>query len=263
MRGSCCRSVSSMRGSNVIERRRRVLAAVTMGLQNSPEISGQGGLMAKSWQIWRLSCACLIALFATTMVTATVADEPKYSTLIYDNGKEYKTSFYDAHLLGELTVRGHGPILVYSGRPSGPCSLPDCDPETTVYFQSTSDEPSNDGRFLRYPGNYYASESGELVARVRMFIGRCIDAREGVAWFIESLEGTSRQRASFLRSQVILEFVKGSQSDGQFGALMSTEWPREVDISIARAAVASQICKEITPLPRIYRSAAEYAGLGD
>jgi hypothetical protein len=171
------------------------------------------------------------------MFTATVAGEPKYSTLIYGNGKEYKTIFYDAHLLGELSVPGNGPILVYSGRPSLPCALPDCDSETTVYYQSTSDETVMSGWSLSYPGNYYASESGKLVARVRMFIGRCIDAREGVAWFIENLEKPSPQPNSLLTSQVIFEFVNESHSDGQFGAILSTEWPELLDISVARAAV--------------------------
>jgi hypothetical protein len=216
--------------------------------------------MANSVLIWRLSGACLSALLATAVFAATVAGEPKYSTLIYGNGKEYKTNFYDAHLLGELSVRGNGPILVYSGRPSLPCALPDCDSETTVYFQSTSEEPSTFGRSLSYPGNYYASESGKLVARVRMFIGRCIDSREGVAWFIENLEKPPPQPNSLLTSQVMFEFVNESHSDGQSGATLSTEWPELLDISVARVAVANHMCNEIPPRPRIYRSAAEYLG---
>lgn len=204
--------------------------------------------------------AFLSALLLTTIFTATVAGEPKYSTLIYGNGKEYKTSFYDAHLLGELSVRGNGPILVFSGRPSLPCALPDCDSETTVYFQSTSEEPSTSGNFLAYPGNYYASESRQLVARVRMFIGRCIDSREGVAWFIENLEKPPPQPNSLLTSQVIFEFVNESHFGRQFGAILSTEWPELLDISVARAAAANHVCKEIAPIPKIYRSAAEYLG---
>jgi hypothetical protein len=200
------------------------------------------------------------ALLLTTIFTAAVAAEPAHSTLIYGNGKEYKTSFYDAHLLGELPERGNGPILVFSGRSGRPCALPDCDPETTVYFQSTSDEPRESGRFLGYPGNYYASQSGKLVARVRMFIGHCIDAREGVVWFIENVEKPPRQRDSLLESQVSFEFVNEAHSDGRFGAVLSTAWPTQVDISVARAAVANHICKEIAPLPKIYRSAAEYKG---
>jgi hypothetical protein len=229
-------------------------------LPNAPSHRGHGGFMAKPVLIWHLSWACLFVLLATSMLTATIAGEPKYSTLIYGNGKEYKTNFHDAHLLGELSVRGNGPILVYSGRPSLPCALPDCDSETTVYFQSTSDEPVMSGRSLRYPGNYYASESGKLVARVRMFIGRCIDAREGVAWFIENLEEPPQRRGSLLASQVIFEFVDESHSDGQFGARLATVWPNELDISVARAAVANGVCNEIAPLPTIYRSAIEYLG---
>jgi hypothetical protein len=231
-----------------------------MPLQHFAGISGHGELMTKIAAIWPLSCDCFSALLLTTIFTAAVAGEPAHSTLIYDNGKEYKTSFYDAHLLGELSVRGNGPILVYSGRPSLPCALPDCDWETTVYFQSTSDEAGESGRSLGYPGNYYASESGKLVARVRMFIGHCIDAREGVAWFIENLERPPRQRDSLLESKVIFEFVNESHSDGRFGAVLSTEWPRKLDISVARAAVAKHVCNEIAPLPKIYRSAAEYKG---
>src|SRR5258708_13854825 len=142
--------------------------------------------------------AFLSALLLTTIFAATVAGGPKCSTLIYGNGKEYKTSFYDAHLLGELSVRGNGPILVFSGRRSLPCALADCDSETSVYFQSTSEEPSTSGNFLAYPGNYYANESRQLVARVRMFIGSCIDSREGVAWFIENLEKPPPQPNSLL-----------------------------------------------------------------
>jgi hypothetical protein len=194
------------------------------------------------------------------MRTPATAGEPAHSTLIYSNGKEYKTSFYDSHLLGELPVRGNGPILVYSGRPGRPCALPNCDAETTVYFQATSDAPGKSGRSLAYPGNYYASESGKLVARVGMFIGHCIDAREGVAWFIENLERPPRQRDSLMESQVTFEFVNESHSDGRFGAVLSTEWPRHLDISVARAAVANRVCKEISPLSKIYRSAAEYKG---
>jgi hypothetical protein len=203
--------------------------------------------------------AFLSALLLTTIFTAAVAGEPAYATLVYDNGQEFKTNFYDAHLLGTLSVRGNSPILVYSGRPSLPCALPDCDSETTVYFQWTSHEPNMSGRSLAYPGNYYASESGKLVARVRMFIGRCIDAREGVAWFKENLEAPPQQRGSLLASGSIFEFVDESHSDGRFGALLATEWPT-VDISVARAAVANHVCNEITPLPKIYRSAAEYKG---
>jgi hypothetical protein len=91
-------------------------------------------------------------------------------------------------------------------------------------------------------------------------IGHCIDEREGVAWFIENLEEPAQQRGSLLASQVSFEFVHESHSDGRLGAVLATEWPEELDISVARAAVASHICNEIAPLPKIYRSAAEYKG---
>jgi hypothetical protein len=210
--------------------------------------------MSKSVPIWHLSCAYLPMLLATTMFTVSYAGESKDSTLIYDNGKEYKTNFHHAHLLGELSVPGNSPILVFSGRPNGPCARPDCDPETTVYFQSTSNDPVISGRGLAYPGDYYASESGKLVARVRMFIGRCLDAREGVAWFTQNLEESPPQRNSLLASQVTFEFVDSTQS-------LESEWPKQQpDISVARAAVANHLCKEIGPLRKIDRPAAEYMG---
>ena len=158
----------------------------------------------------------------TMFATVAVAGKPEYSTLVYDNGKRFKTNFYDARLLGELSVPNSGPILVFSGKPSGPCDLPYCDPETSVYFQPTSQEPSISGRTLSYPGYYYASESGKLVARVRMFIGRCIDEREGVAWFVENYEQPRQEYATLMRTHVAFEFVDRPHMDGQIGALLAT-----------------------------------------
>jgi len=93
-----------------------------------------------------------------------------------------------------------------------------------------------------------------------MFIGHCIDAREGVAWFVENVEEPAEQRGSYLASQVDFEFVNESHSDGRFGAVLSMQWFDGLDISVARAAVANHVCNEIAPLRNIYRPAAEYLG---
>ena len=46
-----------------------------------------------------------------------------------------------------------------------------------------------------YPGNYYAYDTGKLVARVRMFIGRCTDqSREAVVWFVHETTETGGWR---------------------------------------------------------------------
>jgi hypothetical protein len=199
----------------------------------------------------------LVATFASGL-----ADDPKYSKLTYGDGKEYQTTFYDARLLGELPVPGGEPILVFSGRSSLPCPPPDCDSETSIYFQWASEPPDRwSGRSVRYPGNYYTRETGKLVARVRMFIGRCIDSRDGVAWFIENFEGKAKQSRTLFRSQVSFEFV----NDGPPGSLlygrMMAEFPAHADIAVARNAVARQVCREIPPQPRIVKAAAEFLGM--
>jgi hypothetical protein len=200
------------------------------------------------WRIGSGQCALLL----TTIFSAMVSSKSAHSTLTYDNGKEYETNFFDAHLLGELpVVDKNGPILVFAGRPDLPCAPPICDAETDVYFQLATEPPDGwSSRPLRYPGNYYAKESGKLVATVRMFIGQCIDSREGVVWIVHNAENPAPQINSPLASQVVFEVVNGS--------FLSTEWADNQDISAAQAAVASPACKEVPPGPRIYRSSAAY-----
>jgi hypothetical protein len=81
-----------------------------------------------------------------------------------------------------------------------------------------------------------------------------------VAWFIENLEEPPPQPNSLLTSKVIFEFVNESHFGRQFGEILSTQWLDQLDISVARAAVANHVCNEIAPIPKIYRSAAEYLG---
>jgi hypothetical protein len=209
----------------------------------------------------RLGGACVFALLLTALFVATVhADQAAHSKLIYGDGKEFQTEFYDAHLLGELTVQGKGPILVFSGR-SSRCSLSDCDSKLSVYFQSASDGSNGwSGESLRYPGDYYATESRKLVARVRMFIGRCIDSREGVAWFIQNFESRP-QKDSPLNSQVIFEYIDSGPPGSLLYGLRLSESPNHVNIAVARAAVSKNVCREIAPLPNIYRPVTQYVGM--
>jgi hypothetical protein len=152
--------------------------------------------------IQRFNPGCLLVLLLTSTFTLALADEPGNSTLIYGAGKEYQTIIQEAQLLGELPVQGGEPFLVFSGRSDRPCDFLGCD-ETTVFFQRASD-PANqwNARTAKYPGNYFVKETGKLVARVRMFIGRCIDSREGVAWFIENFEGRDKQDRTLLGAGV-------------------------------------------------------------
>ncbi len=210
--------------------------------------------------VWRSSCL-LCALLLTTLLAPETEGENANANLRYGDGKEYKTDFSDAHLLGELSVRGNGPVLVYSGHPAKRCTPPDCDAETTVYLQPTSGEPDQGyGLSLRYPGNYYSKESGKLVARVQMFIGRCIDSREGVAWFIENQDDSAHQQASLLATGVHFAFVNEDHSGGRFFASLAFESPANLNISVAEAAVSNHTCREITPLQQFYRASAQYKG---
>jgi hypothetical protein len=202
----------------------------------------------------RLGCLSILA----ASFTAAIASEPG-STLSYGGGKEFHTSLQDAHLLGELPVPGNEPILLFSGRPASPnCTQPDCDPETSVFLESASSGPSMwTSIALRYPGDYYASESGRLAARVRMFIGRCLDSREAAVWFVQQVDNSSPQIESLLRNRVIVGFVTYDKTLGGMYADQSlTE--NLPDIAVARAAVSEGVCREIPPLPKIYRAAAAY-----
>jgi hypothetical protein len=102
-----------------------------------------------------------------------------------------------------------------------------------------------------------------------MFIGHCIDAREGVAWFIENLEKPPPPPNSLLTSRVIVEFVNESNGAAalgeRFAAMfdgprLGTEWSTQWDISIARTAIANHVRNEIPPRARFYRSVTEYLG---
>ena len=189
-----------------------------------------------------------------------------YSTLIYGDGKQFKTEFHGARLLGELpAAAGGSPILVISGRPGQPCELvTGCDPKTSVYFQATSDGPKNwYGYPLRLPGDYYATETGKLAARVRMFIGRCLDEREGVAWFVEANDDRPNQPRFVSESQVFLESIVGDESSVKYGGgLWVSDFPADTDIAIARAAVFKRACREISSQATFYKSSDEYRSLG-
>ena len=104
-------------------------------------------------------------------------------------------------------------------------------------------------------------EGNREIGGARTDVCRCIDSREGVAWFIENFEGEAKQARTVLRSQVRFEFV----NDGPPGSLlygrMMTEFPAHTRITTARSAVAKHACREVPPQPRISRLAAEYVGM--
>lgn len=109
----------------------------------------------------------------------------------------------------------------------------------------------------RYPGNYYASESGRLVARVRMFVGRCLDSREAAVWFVEKLDDSSPEVESVWQTRAIVGFVLYQEKlGGMYAEQHLTE--KMPDIAVARAAVSKGTCHEIPPRPEIYRTAAAY-----
>jgi hypothetical protein len=94
-----------------------------------------------------------------------------------------------------------------------------------------------------------------------MFIGQCIDSREGVTWFIENFEGREKQARTLLPAQVRTEFVnEGPAGSLLYGRLM-TEFPAHRRIAVARKAVSRNDCREIPPLPKVSRQAADYVGM--
>ncbi len=112
---------------------------------------------------------------------------------------------------------------------------------------------------LRYPGNYYDRASGKLIAEVRMFIGRCVDSREGVAWFVRNTEGSRAQVDSVLRSQVSFEYVDLDSVPGPYnGWTLLEDLAGRVEISAARAAVNKHNCREIAPKSEIFTDASAY-----
>ncbi len=85
-----------------------------------------------------MKCLSRSALTIEAAVLAVVtlqclADEPVNSRLRYGNDKVFQTSIRDARLLGQLSVKGQAPILIFSGRSNFPCARADCDSETNIY----------------------------------------------------------------------------------------------------------------------------------
>jgi hypothetical protein len=176
-------------------------------------------------------------------VLAADADEPGHSKLTYGSGREFQADLYDARLLGELPAAGKEPYLVFAGR-----DCPQCDLNTNVYFRSPSDEPGTGPLAAQssYPGNYFASDSGKLVARVRMFIGRCLDSYDGAVWFTEKRENGPWYKL------VSTIYVNGTQ-------LGITDYFEKLPkISVVQTAVSNRQCREISPLPKIYKTTAAY-----
>jgi hypothetical protein len=184
----------------------------------------------------------VIALLLAAILAAN-AGEWGNSKLTYGSGKEFQTDLYDARLLGEFPVEGKEPYLAYAGR-----ECPQCDLDTTVYFQSPSDEPGTgpSGVGLSYPGNYYNSDSGRLVSRVRMFIGRCINSNVGAVWFIQKRDDGPWYK------MVSTTYVSGT---GLGDTLYTKNLPK---IFVVQAAVSNKQCREVPPLPKIYKTDAAY-----
>jgi len=182
----------------------------------------------------------LIGSVLMAITFAAYAGEAQYTTLDYGEGNHFQTRLYDALLLGQLPAAGKEPYLVFSGR-----SCIECDENTSVYVHSPSDGPMK-GKGLdarsTYPGNYYAYDTGELVARVRMFIGRCTDpSREAAVWFVhEKLDNGS------WRDRVFVTYVMdGKLNDTQAAAPVPA-------IGVAKAAAAKGLCRQIPPVRKGY-----------
>jgi hypothetical protein len=182
----------------------------------------------------------LLGSILIAITSAAYSDEARYTTLDYGGGKHFPTGLYDAALLGQLPAVGKEPYLVFSGR-----SCVECDENQSVYIHSPSDG-SMKGRGLdarsTYPGNYYAYDTGKLVARVRMFIGRCIDsAQEAAVWFVhEKVDNGS------WRDKVFVSSVTNGQLDD---AEATSPLP---GIGVAEAAVARGLCREIPPIQKAH-----------
>jgi hypothetical protein len=94
-----------------------------------------------------------------------------------------------------------------------------------------------------------------------MFIGRCIDSREGVAWFTENFEGRDKQARTLLKTGVVFEFVGDEPQGSPLYGLLTTEFPAHQRIAVARKAVSRNVCHEIPPRLRISRPAVDYVGM--
>jgi hypothetical protein len=197
----------------------------------------------------------LFALLLATSGLTTAAEVG--STLRYDHGNRFQTDLLGAHLLGELHVPGQAPILLFSGQPpDAKCPRPYCDPKSTVFFESASSGPSMwTSMAFRYPGDYYVSANECPIARVRMFVGNCLDSREVAVWFIQKVSATPTKDASVWHTRVAVSSVHEKlltlvEED------LATNMP---EISVARAAVSRGVCTEISPIPRLYNAADAYA----
>lgn len=202
-------------------------------------------------------------LLATTCTVTSHAAGSGASELTYGIGKVFHTSLSDAHLLAELRVPGKEPILVFSGRPSAPCMLPACDSASNVYFEWASNGAAMWGaRSLSYPGDYYDSDARTLLARVRMYIGQCVDSREVVVWFTEAVDERAAQPDSALRTHAEVDAVFDPKLPGvptsTSTPMLSSQFPEHLDISVTRSAVARHVCREIPPRAKLYTTAAAY-----
>jgi hypothetical protein len=191
---------------------------------------------------WRVRCSWMFAL-PLSAALATHASEQEHSKLVYGNGSEFPTNLYDARLLGELPVDGKEPYLVFSGRP-----CPQCDLDTNVYFRSPSDGSDTGALAIQssYPGNYYVSDSGRLVARVRMFIGRCINSSDSAVWFTQKREDGPWYKL------VSTIYVNGTQLGNM------TYFKNLPKIAVAQRAVSNGQCYEVPPASKIFKTAAAY-----
>jgi hypothetical protein len=204
-----------------------------------------------------ISVICLALVFLASIFALAEASQLGFSKLIYGDGKVFQTSLVEARLLGQLPIPTKEPILVFSGRPAVTCTRPNCNEGTSVYWEWASYGPNMwNGRSFRYPADYYDLNSKKLLAHVRMFIGQCADSREGIVWFIDSIDRRARQSDSALQAQTELDYVL--QISGMESPALATEYPANLDIAMARAAVSKKVCKEIPPRARLYVAEAEY-----
>ena len=153
--------------------------------------------------------------------------------LTYGAGPKFETVVYEPRLLGVLPTVGKEPFLVFSGLG---CS--ECDINRSIYIHSPSDSAMESGEIgARYshPGNYYDPESGELVETVRMFVGRCITAKEAsVVWFSNAKHADGRWRKSTFIAKV----------EGQTLAAGFNE-SRAITLDVVLRAASNRVCREV------------------
>lgn len=176
----------------------------------------------------------------TLLAATALAGSSEYTTLKYEGEKHFQASLHDATLLGELHALGKEPYLVFSGR-----SCVECDENIGVYIHSPSDGPMKGGGLdarSAYPANYFAYDTGKLVSRVRMFIGRCRNAEQNeVVWFIdEKVEDGGWQHKVFVAA-----VRDGALSDSE----VTKPYPT---IQAMRSAAAKNQCREIATIAKVY-----------